>query len=210
MIGILVVDDHPIVRLGLISLVETSQDMRVVGEAATGAEALRLYRATLPDVVLLDLRLPDMSGLAVLAQIRKETPETKVIMLTTFSGDVHILSALKGGAHAYLVKTAVRSELMNAINSVVNGKKVYTPEVSDVLLQHLPEMMLSPSEVKVLSLIARGQTNKSIARELAVSEDAVKSRVKGLFGKLNTDDRTEAVMIGLRRGFLELESLTGL
>jgi len=175
-----------------------------VGEAANGREAIQQFRTHRPDVTLMDLQMPEMNGLDAMIAIRGEFPEARIIVLTTYTGDVQALRAIKAGARAYLLKNTLRKELLDTIRAVHAGRKSLSPEVSFELAEHAAEESLSPAEVRVLSLIAEGNTNKEIANVLSVTEDAVKGQVKNILSKLGADDRTEAAMIGVKRGIIEL------
>ena len=198
------VDDHPIVREGLSGIVHLQTDMEFVGEASSGKEGLELYRKSRPDVLLLDLRLPDMSGFAALQQILSEFPDAKILVLTSLEGDVDMERALALGARGYVVKGTGREELIRAIRTIQAGKKHIPAEVARKLVEHLASEKLSPREHDVLSLIARGKSNKEIGAQLAIAEDTVKMHVKNLLAKLEVHDRTEAVTVALQRGILHL------
>ena len=203
-IRVLSIDDHPLLRQGISALVDAQPDMLLVGQAATGQEGVEQFRAQLPDVTLLDLRLPDMSGVAVLEAIRGEFPEARVVMLTTFEGDVEMQRALAAGARGYLLKTMPPAELVDAIRQVHAGKKRIPPAVAAQLAEHLSDEALTPREVEVLRHIADGNRNKDIAERLFISEETVKVHVKHVMEKLGASDRTEAVSIGVRRGIIQL------
>jgi DNA-binding NarL/FixJ family response regulator len=203
-IRVLSVDDHPLLRQGIGALVGAQPDMVMVGQAATGEDGLREFRAQRPDVTLLDLRLPDMSGVEVLRAIRAEAPEARVVILTTFEGDVEIQRALEAGARGYLLKTMPPGELVEAIRQVHAGKKRIPPAVAAQLAEHVSDEALTPREVEVLRHIAQGNRNKDIAERLFISEETVKVHVKHVMDKLGANDRTEAVAIGIRRGIIQL------
>ena len=203
-IRILTVDDHPLLQQGIALLIADEPDMTIVGEAANGREAIQQFRTHRPDVTLMDLQMPEMNGLDAMIAIRGEFPEARIIVLTTYTGDVQALRAIKAGARAYLLKNTLRKELLDTIRAVHAGRKSLSPEVSFELAEHAAEESLSPAEVRVLSLIAEGNTNKEIANVLSVTEDAVKGQVKNILSKLGADDRTEAAMIGVKRGIIEL------
>jgi DNA-binding NarL/FixJ family response regulator len=203
-IRVLAVDDHPVVREGLAGLVRIQPDMELVAEAANGREAIQQFRTHRPDVTLMDLQMPEMNGLDTLLAIRNEFPEAKVIMLTTYEGDVHILRALKAGAQGYLLKSTLHSELLRTIRAVHAGKRSLSPEVTFQIAEHVSDEILTPAEVAVLRLIAEGNANKEIADHLRVTEDTVKGRVKSILSKLDANDRTHAAIIGLKRGIIEL------
>jgi DNA-binding NarL/FixJ family response regulator len=203
-IRILAVDDHPIFRQGIASLLADHPDMILVGEACSGIEALRQFRAQLPDITLMDLQMPEMSGIDAMISIRGEFPGAKIIVLTTYSGDVQVLRALKAGAHAYLLKNTLHKDLVNTIRAVYAGKKALSPEATFELAEHATDDALTPGEIEVLRLIATGNANKRIADLLSVTEETVKGRVKNILSKLNANDRTHAATIGLKRGIIEL------
>jgi DNA-binding NarL/FixJ family response regulator len=204
LIRVLVVDDHPIFREGITSLLADHPDMQLVAEGASGLEAVRQFRAHKPDVTLMDLQMPEMNGLDAIISIRGEFPEAKIIVLTTFSGDVQVLRALKAGARAYLLKSTMHKDLVEMIRAVRSGKKALSPEASFELAEHATDDALTPAEIDVLRLIAAGTANKQIADILSVAEDTVKGRVKNILSKLNANDRTHAATIGLKRGIIEL------
>jgi len=202
-IRILVVDDHPVVRQGIAVLVGTQQDMALVAEASNGREAIQLFRKHHPDITLMDLQMPEMNGLDALAAIRGEFPDARVIVLTTYTGDVQILRALKSGAQGYLLKNTFHKELVEAIRAVHGGKKTLSVEASYELAEHSTDDALTPAEISVLKLIAAGNANKQIADQLSITEDTVKWRVKNILSKLGAHDRTHAAMIGIKRGIIE-------
>ena len=203
-IRILAVDDHPIVRQGIAGLVGIQTDMVLVGEASNGRDAIQQFRTHHPDITLMDLQMPEMSGIDSLIAIRNEFPNAKVIVLTTYAGDTQILRALKAGAQAYLLKNTLHKELLETIRSVHVGKKTLSPEVSYQIAEHATDDLLTPAEIVVLRLIAAGNANKKIADQLSITEETVKSRVKNILSKLGANDRTQAAMIGLKRGIIEL------
>ena len=203
-IRILVVDDHPLLQHGVLSLIADEPDMTIVAQAANGREAIQQFRAHRPDVTLMDLQMPEMNGLDALMAIRNEFPEAKIIVLTTYAGDVHVLRALKAGARAYLLKNSLHKELLDTIRAVQVGKKAISPEASYQLAEHATHDALTPGEVSILKLIAEGNANKQIADQLSLTEDTVKGRVKNILSKLGADDRTHAVLIGLKRGIIEI------
>ena len=203
-IRILAVDDHPIFRRGIASLLADHPDMQLVAEASSGLEAVSQFRAHRPDVTLMDLQMPEMNGLDAILSIRGEFPQAKIIVLTTYSGDVQVLRALKAGAHAYLLKSAIHKDLVDMVRAVHSGKKALSPEASFELAEHATDDALTPAEIDVLRLIAAGNANKQIADMLSVAEDTVKGRVKSILSKLNANDRTHAATIGLKRGIIEL------
>ena len=203
-IRILVVDDHPLLRSGIDALVAGQADMKVIAEGSNGREAIQQFRAHRPDITLMDLQMPDMTGLDAIMAIRGEFPDARIIVLTTYAGDVQALRALQAGARAYLLKNAVHRELLDTIRSVHSGKKAMSPEVTYELAEHAIDDTLTPGEIDVLRLIAAGKANKQIADELSITEDTVKGRVKNILSKLGASDRTHAAMIGIKRGIIEI------
>ena len=203
-IRILAVDDHPILRQGIAGLIADESDMTLVAEATNGREAIQQFRAHHPDVTLMDLQMPEMNGLDAMLAIRGEFPEARIIVLTTYSGDVQARRALQAGARAYLLKNSLHKELLDTIRAVHAGRKNLSPEVSFDLAEHAAEDTLSPLEVRVLRLIADGNSNKEIAALLSVTEDSVKGHVRNILSKLGANDRTHAAMIGIKRGIIEV------
>ena len=203
LIRILAVDDHPLVRKGIVGLVADEPDMTTVAEASNGREAIQQFRIHRPDVTLMDLQMPEMNGLDAIVAIRGEFPEARIIVLTTYTGDVQVLRALKAGARAYLLKTLLHKELLETIRAIHAGKRTISPEISFQLAEHTADDALTPGEISVLHLIAEGNANKQIADRLSIAEETVKGRVKNILSKLGANDRTHAAMIGLRRGIIE-------
>ena len=203
-IRILAVDDHALAREGIAVLVGTQPDMTLVAEASNGREAIQQFRTHRPDVTLMDLQMPEMNGIEALIAIRNEFPDAKVIVLTTYKGDVQILRALKAGAQGYLLKNTFHKELLETIRAVHAGRKALSPEASYEIAEHATDDALTPAEIAVLRLIAAGNANKQIADQLSITEETVKSRVKSILSKLGANDRTHAAMIGLKRGIIEL------
>jgi len=203
LIRILAVDDHPIFRQGIAGFLAGQADMILVAEAANGREAIQQFRAHRPDITLMDLQMPEMNGLDAMIAIRSEFPDAKIVVLTTYSGDVQVLRALKAGARAYLVKNLLHKELLESIRAVNAGRKSLSSEASYELAEHATDDALTEAEVDVLRLIAAGNANKQIAAQLSITEDTVKGRVKNILSKLGANDRTQAAMIGLRRGIIE-------
>jgi DNA-binding NarL/FixJ family response regulator len=203
-IRILAVDDHGLIREGIARLLERESDMRLVAEASNGREALDQFRTHLPDITLMDLRMPQMSGLDAIVAIRKESATARVIVLTTYPGDVQALQAIKAGAHAYLLKTTLNTELRETIRAVHAGRKSLSPEISYQLAEHANDDSLTPPEIRVLKLIAGGNANKEIAAQMSVSDETVKGQVSRILSKLGAKDRTHAVVIGLQRGIINL------
>jgi DNA-binding NarL/FixJ family response regulator len=203
-IRILAVDDHPVVRQGIAGMLALEADMNLVGQASNGREAIQQFRANRPDITLMDLQMPEMNGLDALIAIRNEYPDAKVIMLTTYTGDVQILRALKAGAWGYLLKSTLHRDLLHTIRSVYEGKKALSPEVSYEVAEHGTDEALTPREVDVLRLIAAGNSNKRVADKLSIGEASVKSHVENILSKLGANDRTHAVTSALKRGIIEL------
>jgi DNA-binding NarL/FixJ family response regulator len=203
-IRILTVDDHQLIRQGISGLVATQSDMSVIAEASNGREALQQFRRHQPDVTLMDLQMPELNGLDAITAILGEFPGARIIVLTTYSGDVQVLRALKAGARAYLMKDVLDKELLGAIRVVHAGRKFISAEISVELAEHATDEALTPAEVQVLYLIAEGKANKEIAGRLSTSEATVKGQIHNILAKLGARDRTHAAMIGLRRGFIRL------
>ncbi len=201
-IRVLAVDDHPLFRNGVAALLGSQSDMRLVAEGANGREAIRQFRAHRPDVTLMDLQMPEMSGLEATIAIRAEFPDARIIVLTTYVGDVQVLRALQAGARGYLLKTLADQELLETIRRVHIGRKTLSAEASYQLAEHATDEALTRAEVDVLQLIAAGNANKQIADRLSVTEDTIKGRVKNILAKLGAADRTHAAIIGLRRGII--------
>jgi len=203
-IRILSVDDHFLLRTGVAALLSAQSDLALVAEASNGREAIEQYRKHRPDVTLMDLQMPEMNGIEAMIAIREEFPEARIIVLTTYAGDVQVLRALKAGARAYLLKSLVRKDLVETIRLVHAGKKRMLPEVATDLAEHATDDALSSREIEVLSLIAGGNANKEIAAQLSITEETVKGHIKNIFTKLGANDRTHAVTIGLKRGIIDL------
>lgn len=204
LIRLLCVDDHPLLREGIAAIINHQPDMQLVAEATNGGEALLKFREHQPDVTLMDLRLPDMSGIDALISIRAEHPAAHVIMLTTFEGDVEMQRALQAGARGYLLKSMPPKELVEAIRQVHAGRKRIPPELAAQLAEHMGEEELTPRELEVLQHIAGGNRNRDIAERLFITEETVKVHVKHLMEKLGASDRTQAVAIAVRRGIIQL------
>src|SRR5579862_3119547 len=204
LIRILAVDDHPLVRKGIVGLVADEPDMTTVAEASNGREAIQQFRIHRPDVTLMDLQMPEMNGLDAIMAIRGEFPEARIIVLTTYTGDVQVMRALKAGARAYLLKSLLRKELLETIRVVHAGQKRILPEVATQLAEHATDDSLSSREIEVLRLIAGGNANKEIGAQLSITEETVKGHIKNILAKLGANDRTHAVTIGLKRGIIDL------
>jgi DNA-binding NarL/FixJ family response regulator len=203
-IRILAVDDHPLVRQGIAGFLAVQRDMTLVAEAANGREAIQQFRTHRPDVTLMDLQMPAMNGIDALIAIRAEFNDAKIIVLTTYEGDTHILRALKAGAQGYLLKNTLHSDLLQTIRTVHAGKRSLSPEASLQIAQHVSDETLTPAELLVLRLIATGKANKEIAGDLGVTEDTVKGRVKSILSKLDANDRAHAAIIAVKRGIIEI------
>jgi len=203
-IRILSVDDHPLMNEGIAAIINDQPDMQLIAQASSGCEAIRQFREHLPDVTLMDLRLPDMSGMDVMIAIRAKFPEARIIMLTTFEGDIEIQRALEAGARGYLLKSMPPRDLVAVIRQVHAGKKRIPPEVAARLAEHLGEEDLTPREADVLRLVAAGNRNRDIAERLFISEETVKVHIKHIMDKLGANDRTQAVAIAISRGMIQL------
>jgi two-component system, NarL family, response regulator len=203
-IRILTVDDHPLLRDGIASLVGTQTDMKVIGEASSGREAVEMFRKHRPDVTLMDLRMADMNGMEAITRIIAEFPDAKIIVLTTYSGDAQIVRALKAGAQGYLLKGLLRKELLETIRAVFAGKKRVSPEVASQVAEYAADSSLTTREIDVLQLVAQGNANKLVADRLNITEDTVKAHVRSILSKLGASDRTHAVTIALKRGIIDL------
>jgi DNA-binding NarL/FixJ family response regulator len=203
-IRILTVDDHPLLREGIAAILGLQPDMQLVGEAEDGAQAIKSFRELRPDVTLMDLQMPILNGVETIGRIRKDFPDARIIVLTTYAGDVQALRAMRAGAAGYLLKGALRRDLLDAIRAVHGGRRYLSPEIAQQIALHSSEDSLSEREIGVLRLVALGKANKEIAGELSVSEDTVKAHLKSIFAKLNVGDRTQAVTLALKRGIIEL------
>jgi DNA-binding NarL/FixJ family response regulator len=202
-IRVLCVDDHPFVRDGISYALQFVSDIELVGEAANGEEAIAEFRRLRPDVTLMDLRMPGMSGLQAIEEIRKASPKAMIVVLTTYSGDVQATRALRSGAVGYLLKSMLRTDLVSTIRDVHIGRKRIPPEITAILAEHLSVDDLSIREIEVLRSVAAGHSNKIVADDLSISEDTVKGHMKNIMFKLGANDRTNAVLIAMKRGFLE-------
>jgi DNA-binding NarL/FixJ family response regulator len=205
-IRVLCVDDHSIVRKGIAALLANEADMSLVAEAATGKEAVDLFRALQPDVTLMDLRLPDLDGIAATRVIRQEFPSAKIIALTSYGGDQDIYRAIEAGVRGYLLKEMVHTEVLRAIRAVHAGKRLIPAEVAERLSEYFPQIALTPREVEVLTCVARGLGNSEIAKKVGAATGTVKMHVQNILAKLGAADRTHAVTIAIQRGILHLES----
>ena len=205
LIRILTVDDHPLLREGIAFLVKSQPDMELVAEASDGEEAIEQFRRHRPDVTLMDLRMPNLNGTEAISRIRNEFPDAKIIVLTTYAGDVQVLKAIKAGARGYIVKGHVHRELLDAIRSVHAGHKRIPPEIAAELADHAADDQLSAREIDVLRLIGEGNANKQIADKLLIAETTVKNHISSILSKLSANDRAHAVTIALQRGIIELD-----
>ncbi len=203
-IRVLSVDDHALLREGIAGLVGSEPDMELVAEAANGREAVEAFRKHRPDVTLMDLQMPEMNGLDAIGAIRAEFPDARIVVLTTYAGDVQIVRALKAGARGYLLKGLLRKELLETIRAVHAGHKRLPPEVAGEIAEHATDDALTSREIDILKRIARGNGNKEVAAQLSLTEETIKSHVKNILAKLGAHDRTHAVTIGIKRGIIEL------
>ena len=202
-IRVLCADDHPLMRDGIAFVLQSQADMELVGQAVNGEDAVRLFRELRPDVTLMDLQMPGMNGLEAVERIRAEYPKARIVMLTTYSGDVQASRAFKAGVAGYLLKSTLRTELLSTIRAVIGGARRILPEIAAEMAAHLNADALSPREIEVLRSVAGGKSNKIVADELGISEDTVKGHMKNILSKLEANDRTHAVMIAVKRGFLD-------
>jgi DNA-binding NarL/FixJ family response regulator len=203
-IRVLTVDDHQLLREGIAAVIESQDDMSLVAQASNGREAVESFRRLRPDVTLMDLRMPDMSGIEAITAIRSEFRDARIVVLTTYAGDAQAAAALKAGAVGYLLKSLVRKELLETIRAVHSGKRRVPPEIATEIAEHVADDALTAREVEVLRRVAAGKSNKLIAAELDISEGTVKTHMKSILPKLDASDRTHAVMIALKRGILDL------
>jgi DNA-binding NarL/FixJ family response regulator len=204
MIRVLSVDDHPLLRGGIAALIGNQTDMEVVAEAADGRESLEQFRKYRPDITLMDLQMPGMSGIDAISAIRAEFPEALIIVLTTHVGDVQVSRAFKAGARAYLLKSSLRNELLDTIRAVHFGQKRVSSEIAAQIAEHSADDALTPREIDVLRLVAKGNSNKRIAAQLSLTEETVKSHIRSILSKLQANDRTHAVAIAAKRGIIYL------
>ncbi|MGY3230257.1 DNA-binding NarL/FixJ family response regulator [Luteibacter sp. HA06] len=202
-IRVLVVDDHPLMRSGIVAVVDRESDMTVVGEVGDGESALARYDALRPDVTLMDLQMPGMGGVETIARLRKRHADAAIVVLTTYKGDVQALKAIRAGAGGYLLKSAVRTELVDTIRSVRGGRPYILPEVAADIAAHLIDETLTERETAVLACVAGGNSNRAVAQELGVTEDTIKAHMSNVLAKLKAQDRTHAVTIAVRRGIIE-------
>lgn len=202
-INVLAVDDHPLLRDGIAAVMNGEEDLELVAQGASGAEAVELFRIHRPDVTLMDLQMPGMNGIETISAIRREFPNARFIVLTTYQGDIQALRALKAGAMGYLLKNMLRKELLDTIRKVHSGKRCIPPEIAAELADHVTDDGLSDREIEVLKGVATGHSNKIIASQLVVSEATVKGHMKSILSKLGANDRTHAVTIAMKRGYFE-------
>lgn len=202
-IKILTVDDHPLIRDGIAFAIGAQEDMLLVGEATNGQEAISKFKLHRPDVVLMDLQMPGMNGVDAIAAIRKESPAAKIVVLTTYSGDILAVRAFKAGAAGYLLKSMLRKELIDTIRAVYAGRRRVPSEIAVEIAEHIDADALTEREVEVLRFISKGLANKAVGAQLGISEDTVKSHMKSIMAKLQANDRTHAVLIAMKRGFLD-------
>lgn len=203
-IRVLTVDDHALLREGIAAVIQRQADMQVIGEAGNGVEALAQFRKLMPDITLMDLQMPEMDGMEAIDAIRAFSPQARVMVLTTYKGDVQAWRALKAGAQGYLLKSSLRTDLLDAIRCVHGGGRWIPPEVADELAQHVMDVALTEREVEVLCRIALGHSNREIGVLLSVTEEAIKARIKSILAKLGAKDRSHAVAIALKRGIIHL------
>jgi DNA-binding NarL/FixJ family response regulator len=203
-IRVLCADDHPLVRKGIASILANEDDIELVGEAGDGRHAVELYRRLLPDVTLMDLRMPELDGIGAVKLIRSEYPDAKIIALTSFDGDQDIYRALEAGVRGYLLKETVHSDILNAIRQVHSGRRLMPQEVAERLTEYFPQVALTPREAEVLTLVAQGLSNKEVARKLGTASGTVKMHVQNILSKLKATDRTHAVTIAVQRGIIHL------
>ena len=203
-IRVLVVDDHPVLRDGVAAILENQTDMTMVGEARDGIEAIERFRELRPDVTLMDLQMPGMNGVDAITAIRTEHPSARIIVLTTYAGDVQAVRALKAGAVGYLLKGSLRTELIDAIRNIHRGQRHVHRDVADEIALHVVDEALTEREIAVLRLVSIGKANKQVASELGLSEETVKGHLKSIFSKLDVADRTHAVTVAARRGIIDL------
>jgi DNA-binding NarL/FixJ family response regulator len=206
-IRILSADDHPILRGGITTLISTQPDMQLVGEASTGREAVQLHRELRPDVTLMDLQMPEMGGLDAIIAIRSEDSNARIIVLTTYSGDALAQRALRAGAQAYVLKSLVRTQILNTIRAVYGGERRVQDDIAAEIAKHTANAPLTTREIEVLELVASGHANKEISARLSINEETTKTHIRNILAKLGADDRTHAVSLGLKRGIISLAAL---
>ena len=204
-IRLLTADDHPLLREGIAAIIEGQPDMELVAEAANGHEAVEYFRTHRPDVTLMDIQMPEMNGIEATLAIRREFPEARIVMLTTYRGDVRALRAIQAGAAGYLLKSMLRKDLLDTVRAVRAGQRRIPGEIAQTLAEHVTHETLSEREIDVLRLVAQGGTNKRVAARLEITEDTVKAHMKNILGKLVATDRTHAVMIALKRGIIDFQ-----
>ncbi len=204
LIRVLAVDDHPLLREGIATLVNAEPDMKLVAEASNGKEAVEKFRSHRPDITLMDIQMPGVNGIEAITQIQSECPDARIIVLTTYTGDVQVIRALRAGARGYILKGHVHRELLETIRSVHAGKKRIPPEIAAELAEHAADDELTAREIEVLRLIGGGNANKQIADQLSIGETTVKTHVTNILSKLGASDRAHAVTIGLKRGIIQL------
>lgn len=200
---VLIADDHPLLRAGIAAVIQGEPDMELVGEASTGREAVELFRALRPDITVMDLQMPDMDGIAATSAIIEECPDARIVMLSTYRGDAQAFRAMKAGASGYMLKSTVRTDLLDALRAVHAGRRHIPPEIAAELATHMIETPLSTRELEVLRRVAAGGSNRAVANQLFLSEDTVKSHMKSISSKLGANDRTHAVMIAVKRGIID-------
>jgi DNA-binding NarL/FixJ family response regulator len=203
-IRILTVDDHPLIREGIAAVIEGQPDLVLIGEATNGREAIESFRMHQPDVVLMDLQMPEMGGIEAIIGIRAEYPEARIVVLTTYKGDMQAVRAFKAGASGYLLKSMLRKELLDTIRSVHAGRKRIPPEIASGIADHHTDDALTQREIEVLRQVASGKANKTVADHLGISEETVKAHMRNILAKLAANDRTHAVTIALKRGIIDL------
>jgi DNA-binding NarL/FixJ family response regulator len=204
-LGILCVDDHPLVRKGIAAILANEKDMKLIAEAGSGAEAVEAFRQFHPDVTLMDLRMPGMDGIETTKEIRKIDPEAKIIALTSYDGDQEIYRALEAGVRGYILKESVHTEIVRAIRVVQSGKRLMPPEVAERLSEHFPQVALTPREIEVLQHVAKGLGNKEIGVRLGTAAGTVKMHLQNILSKLGASDRTHAVTLAIRRGIIHID-----